>query len=71
VLNAHDLLRQRQGLVSIVSFVPTLRYSATGSKPKWGAIHYPVTRTPSPTVPIAESELHGQPDELRMSTPVT
>ena len=35
-------------LVSIVSFGPTLRYSATGSKPKWGAIHCPVTRTPSP-----------------------
>jgi hypothetical protein len=50
-----------------VSFVPVLRYSATGSKPNWGAIHNPVTRTPSPTVPIAESELPGQPDELRMS----
>ena len=53
MLNAHDpvlgfFFGNGRGLVSVVSFVPTLRYSAIGSKPKWGAIHYPVTRIPSP-----------------------
>ena len=51
MLNAHDpvlgfFFGNGRGLVSIVSFGPTLKYSATGSK--WGATHYPVTRIPSP-----------------------
>ena len=63
MLNAHDpflgfFFGNGRGLVSIVSFGPTLGYSATGSKPKWGA----TLQFPIPGAPFAREHRRFNPD---------